>query len=170
MSNKLFNKRIYTSCISKEETLLCKIKKSKVKMKFGRNFTIYKLYTEFTNKFLMSCKKISNFTNTEYIFTLDENPIECCNNNKIGKLISQFFGNVYDIYDMSGNKIDDRNLKSTANILVGTIEYVIFFMILLILKKINLLGLFGPRVMKVYIPLIEKYNEKTIPSCKVLIF
>jgi len=111
------NKKVFTTCLVKDQTLLCKIKKSHVKMKYGKKTTIYHLYTDFRNMFLLSCKKISNLTYTEYVFTISDNPINCSNENIIGKVVSKFLGNEYNIYDNSEN--------ITINKLIGTIDYVI---------------------------------------------
>jgi hypothetical protein len=111
------NKKVFTTCLLKDQTLLCKIKKSHVKMMYGKKTTIYHLYTDFKNMFILSCKKISNLTYTEYVFTISDNPINCSNENIIGKVVSKFFGNEYNIYDNSEN--------ITINKLIGTIDYVI---------------------------------------------
>ena len=110
------NKKILTTCLIKDQTLLCKIKKSNVKMKYRKKTTLYHLYTDFTNKFLLSCKKISNLTNTEYIFYMSDNPLDCSNESIIGKVVSKFLGNEYNIFDVSDNKV--------ANKIIGTIDYV----------------------------------------------
>lgn len=115
------NKKIFTNCLLKEQTLLCKINKSHVKMKYGKKITLYHLYTDFTNKFLLSCKKISNLTNTEYIFCTSDNPLDYSNESIIGKVISKFFGNEYNIFDVSDN--------NKASKLIGTIDYVSFFVL-----------------------------------------
>lgn len=120
------NKQIFTSCLIKDRTLLCKIKKSNIKSKYGKKITIYHLYTDFTNKFLLSCKKISNLTNTEYIFTISDDPLNCSEDSILGKIVSKFLGNEYNLY---GNS-DIRQ----KNILLGTIDYVIIINNLLIVR------------------------------------
>jgi len=110
------NKKIFTTCLLINKTLLCKIKKSDVKMKYGKKATLYHLYTDFTNKSLLSCKKISNFTNTEYIFSIGDNPLECPNGFIIGKVVSKFFGNEFNIFSVPGNNEENK--------LIGTIDYV----------------------------------------------
>lgn len=127
--NIFMNKKIFTISLLKDQTLLCKIKKSNVKMKYGKKITLYHLYTDFTNKFLMSCRKISNITFTEYVFTLDENPLEIISQeNLIGKLVSRFLGNEFTIYDFTENKDNINDFNSRTNKFLGTIEYVNFTM------------------------------------------
>jgi len=114
------NKKTITTCFIKDQTLLCKIKKSYVKMKYGKKMTFYHLYTDLTNKFLLSCKKISSLTNTEYIFSMSENPLDCSNDSIIGKVVSKFFGNEYNIYEVSDLKTEKK--------LIGTVDYVSFLL------------------------------------------
>lgn len=109
--------KTFTTCLIRDRTLLCKIKKSHVKMKYGKKTTIYHLYTDYTNKFLLSCKKVSNLMNTEYIFSMSDNPINCPNESIIGKVVSKFFGNEYNIYDVSQDNENNR--------FIGTVDYVI---------------------------------------------
>jgi hypothetical protein len=118
------NKQIFTMSILKDKTLLCKIKICHVKMKYRKQAFLYNLYEDFTNKFIMSCRKVSNLSSTEYIFSSEENALEISQEKLIGKLTSKFLGNEYGIYDMTENKDNFKDLNSPFNKLVGTIEYV----------------------------------------------
>jgi hypothetical protein len=110
--------------------MLCKIHKSSVKLKYGKKITYYSLYVDnLSSKFIMGTKKISNLTNSEYYFTLDEKMKDFSKDNIIGKLVAKFFGNEYNIYDVSENNNDVFDENSSK--ILGTIEYVkIYYLII----------------------------------------
>lgn len=129
-NNKDKNKFFYTTSWIRDQSMLCKIKVFVKNLNYGKKEIIYRLYSDITNKFIMSAKKVTFFTKTVYYFTIDEESNDMSKNFLIGYLVSNFLGQEYNLYDLSEEDINiNINTHQVKNPIdqrmLGTIHYVI---------------------------------------------
>jgi tubby-related protein 1 len=92
------NRRLFlVSPVPKGMVAQCIIKRDK--SWFSRFFPHYDLYLSDGNKYLMSAKRRTANTTSNYLISADKNDMEVKSQNYLGKVRSNFYGTQFNVYD-----------------------------------------------------------------------
>ncbi|TNV83759.1 hypothetical protein FGO68_gene12469 [Halteria grandinella] len=122
--------------------ILCTIVRHK--SGFNRLWPKYTLHLSDSNKFLLTGKKRSGNTTSNYMITLDQDKMKKGTKGYLGKLRSNFLGTEFYLYDDGDNPKKAKNFDNVRTE-HGIVEY-----------ETNVLGSKGPRRMKVLLPMVGR--------------
>lgn len=115
---------------------------------FNRLWPKYTLQLSDGNKFLLTGKKRTGNTTSNYMITIDQEKLKKGNKGYLGKLRSNFLGTEFFLYDTGENPSKAKGADQVRE-QHGMLQY-----------ETNVLGSKGPRRMKVVLPRVERNGDQ----------